>query len=366
MKLANVKLRLGVILSGVLVLSCLGSVSASACEVPVQAVTGEQYYSVLTGYPGIDWTDEDISVSLVYTRGDGEQLRSVPKSDWSEAPYKRPFTKIRFELIENIHGGYIKPDKKWWPSLTKNMLEREKDAAQTPRPFSFWDLADVTSTTVTGYSGGSMCGPNITETLAPNMHYLLFQKDGQDIGYEPVSGLDAPLIEHIRNIRADGNSKTERTPRDYFSEINGYVSVKIKSCPDPDRYTATDPNAYIFLGQPTDPEIPDDVYFSPIETFISDADDLRIIDFMAYRTFLGKGTYCTIGDEYLVLDHPSNPSERNQNRGWLSDVTYPRHRFLKVENGTISSADILSNIYIKPATAIPVPDVKSWIREGKE
>ena len=358
--------RFYAVFAGVSLLFITGSVTASACQVPPQSLTGEQYYSALAGYPGIDWMDEDVSVSLIYTHGEGEKIRRVPKSDWIEAPYKKPFTKIRFELKDNIHGGYMKPEKKWWPSLTEAMLKRERDVANSSRPFSFWDLGDVTSTTITGYTDATMCGPNITKTLAPNMHYLLFQKDGRDIGYEPVSGLDDPLIGDVKNIRTDGPSKAQRAPQDYFSEMNGYVSLKIKKCPDPNLYTASDPNAYIFFGQPINPDISADVNFSPADVFKSSAADIRIIDFMAYRTVLEKDTLCAVGDEYLVLDYPSTPSERDQNRGWFSDLTYPRHRFLKVENGHVSTGDILSKVYIQPKTTVPVADIKSWIREGKD
>ncbi|WP_017932419.1 hypothetical protein [Robiginitomaculum antarcticum] len=351
----NRKYRICAVLAGICVSLTSGAITALACSVPPQSLTGEQYYSALKGYPGIEWTDEEISVSLIYTKGAAEKLRPVPESDWVEAPYTRPFTKIRFELIEILQGDYTKPEKTWWPSFTEEMLAREQDAANSPRPFSFWDLGDVKSALVTGYDGGSMCGPNTTQTIAPDMYYLVFQKDGRDIAYEPVLTLTDPFIEDIKNSRST-QSKGVRSPRSYFREMNGYVSIRMKSCPVVNEYS---------YGYAIDTDIDGDVYFTTLDTFNSDATDLHLIDFMAYRAYFHKDTLCSVGDEYLVLDYPSNPSQRNEYEGWLSDVTYPRHRFLKIEGDTVSTGDILSNVFIEPETLVPVAHVKSWIREGK-
>jgi len=342
-------------------LSLLGWSSASACSPSQMVMTGEQNYQALKPSAYSSWSDPELSIGLVYAKKKKTRKRDVFTG--YGGPEKKPFVKIKFRLIENISGDYVKDEATWFPKIDSAGERRELGRIGKPKSFAFWDRRGLSTPQIQGYSVGTSCGPMPSTTLLPGQHYLHFKKGERTVGLEIVSGPDDPLVlNFIEAAKGLAESKIRRTPKDYFEEISGYQEFVLKACPTEMEIELITWGSY---GGPTGPTPLLNV--SQKSDYNSDFGDLKLIDFISYQNHVqGRDWKCEIGKRYLVLDKVS-PRLFGRDVTMFS-VNPPRHRYIEISNGMIDTNDILSHISILPnevgQTHLDVEQVKRWIRDA--
>jgi len=341
--------------------SLLGWSSASACSPSRMVMTGEQNYQALKPSAYSSWSDPELSIGLVYAKKKKTRKREV--STGYGGPKKKPFVKIKFRLIQNISGGYVKDETTWFPKIDDAGERRELARIGKPKSFAFWDRRGLSTPQIQGYSASTSCGPMPSTTLLPGQHYLHFKKGKRTVGLEIVSGPDDPLVlDFIEAAKGLSESKIRRTPKDYVEEISGYQEFELKACPTETEIELLRWGSY---GGPTGPEAP--LHVSQKSDYNSDFGGLKLIDFISYQKQVkGHDWKCQTGKHYLVLD---KVSPRLSGRVvTMFFVNPPRHRYIEISNGMIDTNDILSHITFLTeedgGTLVDVTHVKRWIREA--
>jgi hypothetical protein len=326
--------------------------------------TGEQNYQALEPSSYSSWSDPELSIGLIYAKKKKTRKREVFTGQGG--PEKKPFVKIKFKLIKNISGDYVVPEKTWFPKIDERDERYELRRIESPKNFVFWDRRGLSVPQVSGYSGGTSCGPMSSDTLLPGQHYLHFKKGERTIGFEIVSGPDDPLVLDFLQI-AEGvpETKIRRAPKDYFKDIAGYQDFVLEVCPTESELEA------LRWGYSLDPTVPDTINTalsqSQKSTHNSDHKNLKALDFMSYQKRVnGQDWTCQAGKRYLVLDKRSPDLSRR--RVAMFFVAPPQHRYIEITDGMIDTREVLSHITILPkedgSTLLDVAQVKGWIEEA--
>lgn len=340
---------------------------ASACQAPTEAITGEQSYSSISPSSYWNWETEKLSVGLVYTIEKKRKDRGVPESDWSDNK-KKPFVKIEYELVEDISGNFVPDEKSWVPEILEAVAEIELQIKSSSRGFAFWDRRDLNGPVVYGYDGGSMCGPDPTDTVLPGQYYLHFRKDGRTIGLEIVAGHDDPFVADWRTIYSDASeTKIKRSPKNYFVELDGYQEIELNICPTAAEFDSIRYNQHS-KSETSLEDLGTSKFIKFKSSYNSSADDVRLVDFLAYQERVnGREWVCVPNTSYMVLDKASLPSIRIEHN---YETTPPRHRFIEIQDGQVDTQAILSRITILPKadnnTLVSVNQAKTWIREANK
>jgi len=294
-------------------LSAAGWSSASACS--IDPSTTQNYYSIVSN-DYTNWEKSELSVGLVYVR------------------VKKPFVKMKYELIENISGDFVIDKNHWMPLMEDPDIDRELKLKNTGRNFAFWDRRDLGAPVVYGYAGASTCGPSPTPTRLPGQYYLQFKKGGETIGMEIISGPKDSFVEDWRMIFSDATTLFSSWGKTDDFDLGPLSAQNI---------------------------------FRQYEFHKSQITNLKIADLYTYQNRLNEHKWeCEAGARYLVLDKRSQTIHRGY-RSFGVDRT-PQHRYIEINNGSIDTQDILSHITILPSsdgsTEISVAQVKNWIRDA--
>lgn len=351
-------MRAGVYTS-LVVASLLAASPAYACSPIPEVMSGVQFYRSIVPDRYSNWDKDKISVGLVFVQEKRRKNRKIYTGTKGEKN-KKPFVKVKYKLIENISGNFIKSESEWLPKITEKRAKHELGLIGSEKEFSFWERRDLTIPKVSGYSIPTSCGSYPSPTALSDQYYLHFKTGERTVGMEIVSGPEDALVAEFRKIYSDATeTKIARQPADYFRDISGYSEVELIKCPPKDiRYMGAYGFGYDFdHGAWSGRKL-----FREISSFNSDIDSLRLIDFFAYREISnGPNLRCTVGEKYLVLDEISARVSRGDFNYF--PVKNPQHRYLKISNGSIQSREILSKIDILGNEDISVDLVKSWISE---
>jgi len=311
-----------------------------------------------------------MSVGVVYAKQKRRRNKYI-STNWGSKSEKKPFVKIQYKLIKDISGDFIPDEKHWVPAISKNGEKTELKLKTSGRDFAFWDRNGLSIPLITGYNGGTSCGPSPSKTLLPNQYYLQFKKDGRTIGMEIISGAEDQLVLDWMEIYAGKTeTKIKRSRKSYLGEMSGYQEIELKKCPTKDEVTFIEGGGLGAFSGPVDinPEslLPSNIY-TQYSSYNTDIEELQIIDLLTYqKTLNGHAWQCEAGKRYLVLDKLS----RRIYRGYsgMYHVNSPKHRYVEIGEDKIDTDDILSHIVILPDksgdTKANVSEIKKWIRQA--
>lgn len=341
------------------------SAPAYACMFPPMVETEEQYYEFFDKDSWFNWTDENVAVAVILTQTMGREYRDL--KDISGETVDKEYVKLKVHSLDVIYGTYQPLETQWWPALSQNQLNIEIEAKNSASFFDFWDRADVVTQRAYGYSGWTSCGYPGVPTLAPDMFYLHFQKDGKTIGFEPITGESDPLIQDIKTVYSKDYSKARRTPKDFFSDFTGFMEIEMSSCPIVESYWDTVMNTRHLYYEDDKPIEDTQSYFTIIDKYGEIKTDIRQIDFMAYRHGLENiNNSCTNGDRYLVIDKITFANPR-LNTLFNDEYVQPRQRFLKIsEDREVNMREVRTKIIIESQNPVSSEHIKNWIREGSK
>lgn len=314
-------------------------------------------------YKKTDWDfdiwDENSFVTLIKTKKKKIRKEESPTKAYywwgepEELKIKNPVNRVyEFELVvvENLKGEF-NPSKNFdAPKMTKEKKMLEAEYLAKPKTFDFWDGLDLTSPT-SSWHGISACGGPASETLLKDHYYLVFGKDSEARYFEPLSSLDDPLLTKFRKVFSQTTEHALlRTPKNFFSHMTGFKTVKARTCPFGE---GSEDDHYIWR--------PSNATKETFENSIETLDSYNSQHPITIQNFMSN-VKCYPGDKYLVLERLFEPSRPTI--GFV--IVEPKHRFVKIEDGEIDTRTIPSRITIKEPYILPVEQVKTWIREGRE
>ena len=348
--------------------------AASACMPDSSVMSGLEDYSAITPSDWSRWDIDSLSVGLVYVKM-GVVQNKVPERSMYQKEEK-PFVDVKYNLIEDISGDFVTDDDGWIPEISESTKKRELAMRASRRDFAFWDRRDLSTPLVTGYEGGTSCGPFPSKTLLADQYYLQFKKDHRTVGLEIVTGPQDPFVQDWKKIYANAQeTKLNRSPQSYFKDISGFQEISLKTCPSEKELEILEITREHSLFLPSDladtfdnmdlASFQPDRIFEQKSSFNSDMEKLEILDVFRYQP---QEWRCEDGSQYLVLDKKSRRRFRGGHSGF-SPVS-PQHRYIEVKDGEIDTDNIRSKITVLPdesgSTKVSVEQVKSWIREAND
>jgi len=331
--------------------------SAEACSFSSEVLSGQANYRVYHDrLSGILSSDESY-ISVIKTEVLSESLEEVFVYGKKEL---KPFVELDIQVIETLLGeapDYTNHYMRRAPKFSKNEHAAEVKYAAKPRPFGFWDQLSLSNPKVSWHGSTSSCGFSSFSTLDADTYYVTVKGPRMRDHFEPISGLDDPLIDDFRNIIRNANiSKIKRPAQNFFKEIDGYQDITITECPveTPAKY-GKNYNTADLVGEKA---------FKSNDSFRSDLAKITMANFFGHDGWSGYDIpdTCRVGDRYLVIE---SKYSNYRNFGQSMYTAFPADlRFLKVESGHINTSKVKSNIKITGQNIIPANHVKSWIREA--
>ena len=343
------------------------STAAQACSPEANFMSQVQDYSALSSNRHANWKVANISVGLVYVKKKRHKNRKGFIRN-GHGEIKKPYVKVKYQLIEDISGGFVPNETEWYPEISSRIAKNERKIKTKPRRFKFWDRADLTVPLVTGYRGETSCGPIPSTTLLADEYYLHFKKGDKTIGLEIVSGPEDDFVANWREVYSGGlETKIARRPKNYFLDMSGYQVIELEKCPNKGELDLLTYGDTQFFGPIDMKSLSYPKIFRAYSDHKSDIEDLKFINLFTYQNALhGGGWQCRAGRQYLVLDKRSPRTYRGY-QGMFS-LPAPQHRYLEITDGHIDTKDILSQINIlddeKGSTRLDVSQIKSWIKEA--
>jgi len=333
--------------------------SAEACSFSSEALSGQANYRVYHDRLSDILSSDKSYITIIKTEAVSESLEEVSIYGKKEL---KPFVELDIQLIENLLGeapDYSNHYLKRAPKFSEKKHAAEVRYASKPRPFGFWDQLSLSNPKVSWHGSTSSCGFSSSSTLDADTYYIAIKGPRSRGYFEPITGLDDPLINDFRDIvRNATTSKIKRSAQNFFKRIDGYQDITITQCPvgTPAKY-GKNYNTADLVGEKA---------FKSKDSFKSDLTKITMTNFFAHDGWSGYDILdtCRVGDNYLVIE-----SKYSNYRNFPQSIymTFPADlRFLKIESGHIDTSKVKSNVKITGQNIIPASHVKSWIREAND
>jgi len=322
---------------------------------------------------------DSVSESVLESRGHVSIIRpkvietTLQKAGLTFEPDQMRFiNELELEEIELLHGKSVQSAKMSAPVYDEKTRSIEKSRAASKKGFDYWDRFSLYRPIIDDYFDMTSCGAIHHTVLDSDNYYLRMGYRFNDHGtvqfFEPITDLDDPLIDSWRRIIHErSNSKLQMTPKQFFSNMDGYSHIAIRDCVQGDSKS----EIVSSFSQQFE-ELTGIHSFRDMGHFNMPFEDIALINLYMDENLLGSWSRrgedkeqekCQAGTEYLVVRRANIPEPGDPKPEWPFHRD-AKDRFLKVENGYVDLRNVQSSILISGRPLIPAIDVKRWIREA--
>ena len=300
-------------------------------------------------------TYTNLDVSVVRTVVDSAQPERPSRASWDGEGHW-----IAFETVDVLAGSSEPLAPRYMPRVDDAFARARAEEAGQSVPFAKWDKNSFRTARSDDHASMTSCGPMAQAAVATDQLYLVTVWRGYRT-FLPVTGSDDPLVKAYRNIVADQPSPAKRAPREYFSEMQGYVEFEVTECPvAPKKYNVGFEEFGLLPAPPGHGAFSRGAHGGSIE-------EVRTVDLVGYLRALeywaddGEPRECRAGDHYLAVRHWDKADQPRLGSPMFTEGPLV-YRYLPISGGMVRRTDVMSNIEITGPELIAVDDIKSWIR----
>lgn len=337
----------------------------------------------------------NLDILMIARPAEDQIVTDKPKEWWVNDNDDREYRRIRWDVLRYIKGNsltplYVRdPKGKIYPTLAqdtettsseskaglsqssarKEFIEAIETRIVDRKSFAFWDapvLKDIMMVDVTQFTS---CGEVPVPAFDFNRFYIVgIDKNGATAFAEPLSNENDPLIAGVERIVSSGKFSPDMPVERFLNEMEFRDVVEIKSCGlDLQNRNATskhwipysEKHSYGAFNS-SQFESSQDIKFS--RTGMSTESDIDIEDlsnnYPALLEYFNKDkakVACQAGEIFAVYgDTDINESPNH----FGIAPTIPKYRFARVEDGNVSTDDIITNYTITGPSYITIADFR--------